>query len=603
MAININLYPPIVSTYLPAFLADPGICKMYLSISQYNSFESIKNVQVTIKNQNSNLSVLNAEKYPCEVMLKTLQQEGNKYYIDITKEDIDGGEFELNQYYKVQVRFTSIDASSVSLTPPQAIDSWLAANQNYFSEWSSICLIRAISTPDLEIVGWDIINNQLAWSNANNTLTGKLVFADENESDSLKSYRVVLKDDVGNILTDSGILYSDTFTNDNTFEYVFKYNFEVDNFYSYEIEYTTMNLYTSSTALEFFQVIQESDIDVTADILTTPEPELGCITVSIVKQNDGTKFTGDICIRRMAIDENIWEDLQFYTYNAVYEINDNWNDYSVESGVEYQYCIQAIDNTTNNRGGIVLSEPTMVIFDNMFLTTANINLCIKYNPSVSSFKRTLAESKIDTIGAQYPFFRRNGYTNYAQFPIGGLIVAEDNTTFLNIVESSLISSNQNKMSFSAAARSFITERKYRKEILDFLQADTIKLFRSTPEGNILIKLMDVSLTPQTALGRKIWSFTATAYEIDSCSVDNYLKYNIIQNNKKVIGEEPIILYYTNAQVDALLAKKADKAKSLDEYTITNSYTIAETNEKLTILNNTIDTKIDADSIADGGTWG
>jgi len=34
------------------------------------------------------------------------------------------------------------------------------------------------------------------------------------------------------------------------------------------------------------------------------------------------------------------------------------------------------------------------------------------------------------------------------------------------------------------------------------------------EGNIFIKLMEVNLTPKNELGRMIYTFSATAYEID-----------------------------------------------------------------------------------------
>ena len=57
----------------------------------------------------------------------------DRYYIEIKPDDIEEG-FQINQYYKVQIRFTAAEAASVDLTPPQAIDSWLAANLSNFSE-------------------------------------------------------------------------------------------------------------------------------------------------------------------------------------------------------------------------------------------------------------------------------------------------------------------------------------------------------------------------------------------------------------------------------------------------------------------------------------
>jgi hypothetical protein len=38
--------------------------------------------------------------------------------------------------------------------------------------------------------------------------------------------------------------------------------------------------------------------------------------------------------------------------------------------------------------------------------------------------------------------------------------------------------------------------------------------------------MDVNYQPNQTLGRRLWSFSATAYEIDECNLDNYEKYNI-----------------------------------------------------------------------------
>ena len=79
MAININLYPPIVDTYIPAFLVDSGtdkdICRIYFTLSQFNTMGDIENVQVTVRSQYTNLSVLNKSKYPSEVMLTSIQED------------------------------------------------------------------------------------------------------------------------------------------------------------------------------------------------------------------------------------------------------------------------------------------------------------------------------------------------------------------------------------------------------------------------------------------------------------------------------------------------------------------------------------------------
>ena len=59
MAIVNNLYPPICDTYMPAFLIDNADgCRVYFSLSAFNSLSDIKNVQVTVRNQATNASML-----------------------------------------------------------------------------------------------------------------------------------------------------------------------------------------------------------------------------------------------------------------------------------------------------------------------------------------------------------------------------------------------------------------------------------------------------------------------------------------------------------------------------------------------------------------
>jgi hypothetical protein len=72
----------------------------------------------------------------------------------------------------------------------------------------------------------------------------------------------------------------------------------------------------------------------------------------------------------------------------------------------------------------------------------------------------------------------------------------------------------------------LTQREFRELVMNFLYSDQPKLFRSTPEGNILVRLTDVNLTPNQQLGRMIYDFSCTATEIGECSIENYKLYQI-----------------------------------------------------------------------------
>ena len=539
MAININLYPPIVDTYVPAFLVDSGtdkdICRIYFTLSKFNTINNIKNVQITVRNQYTNLSVLDKSKYPSEIMLTSIQEDTSKtsddrYYIELNKTDIQGGKFEINQYYKVQMRFTHVDAAEVSLTTPQAIDGWLAANINLFSEWSTVCLIRGISTPQLAVSGFTIENGEISWANYNPVIYGTLSFKNKEETEKLKSYQIKLYDKNNNLLTDSGIQY----TNTNSFSYGLNYNFVAGTAYKFTIECTTMNLYSAIARYEFKTAIEESEIlDFT--FIANADEDNGRIVLTIKKSNITDGFTGELVLRRTSNKTNftIWEDLKTYKYTGATAIKETFNDMTIESGVWYKYYLQKRSN------GVAASTkyirtPIMVIFDDMFLTTKDRQLKIKFNPTVSSFKRTIQESRTDTIGSQFPFVRINGNANYAQFPIGGLISFQiDESNLFTSVEELFgkhlyLYTDYNNNHKITEANNIVYEKLFKDKVIEFLYSEQPKLFRSATEGNFIVKIMDVSFSPNATLGRRIVSFTATAYEVAECNIDNFKKYDILE---------------------------------------------------------------------------
>jgi hypothetical protein len=543
MAIDINLYPPIVDTYVPAFLVDSGtnkdICRIYFTLSQFNTMNDIANVQVTIRSQYTNLSVLNKTLYPSEVMLTDIYEDTTKtsddrYYIEIYKTDIQGGAFEINQYYKVQMRFTHIDAASVSLTTPQAIDGWLAANINQFSEWSTVCLVRGISTPQLAVSGFTIDGGNISWANSNPIIYGSVKFANEEETEKLKSYQIKLYNANDEVLIDSGIQYTNTNNNPNSFSYTLPYNFMAGESYKFTIECVTMDLYSALAIYEFSVSAEEQEI-LDMSFSAEKDEDNGRIVLTIKKSGVTDGFTGEVILRRASSKTNftIWEDLKTYTYSGETNIKEIFSDTTIESGVWYKYYIQ------KRSKGVAASvkyikSPLMIIFDDMFLTTKDRQLKIKFNPTVSSFKRTIQESRTDTLGSQFPFVRRNGHMNYAQFPIGGLISFQIDESHLFTSLEELFGENlklytaHNEGNRITEANDIVYEKLFKDKVIEFLYSEQPKLFRSATEGNFIVKVMDASFSPNATLGRRIVSFTATAYEIAECNIDNFKNYGILE---------------------------------------------------------------------------
>ena len=535
-----NLYPPILDTWAPAFVRISA-CRVYFSLSNYNSINDIdiNKTQIIVNSQNTNLSVLNAETYPSGIKISSIAvdesvQGDNRYYVTISPSDIDGG-FELNQFYKVQIRFTGVGATALP-SDSKGLAPWLINNQSRFSEWSTVCIIKGIEQPLIYIKGFEDANDQTVVTFTSDTIrfVGKMYYENnaELEKEYLKSYQIdIYNDSSGELVGSSGIVYTEVY-NPNEINYTFPYSFEDGLTYRAEVSYVTNNGYQGSATFVFNIIIVTIDA-LNARITASADEEYGRIKVDIVSEEE--TYIGNLAIRRTSSksDFKIWEDVKILVLLGDGKINISWYDYTVESGILYRYCAQKINLNEDRGAAIKTINPVMIVLDDMFLTQEDFQLKIKYNPSVSSFKHTLSESITETIGSKYPFFKRNGKVNYRQFPISGLIThfCDEDGVFLskdNIYteESRFYYDNYNEENNIDEYQDYIYEREFRNKIIDFLYQDNVKLFRSTTEGNILVKLMDVTFTPNETLGRMLYTFSATAYEVDECSIESYSKYKI-----------------------------------------------------------------------------
>ena len=395
-------------------------------------------------------------------------------------------------------------------------------------------MIRGISKPSLEVDGIDSETGTITWSLANTVITGELKFEDEEETDTLKNYQVKLYDGNKELLTDSGLLYANNYNNINSFNYTLKYNFEVNKEYSFTINYVTMAGYASQITREFLVTqgdVEELDISISAQA----DPENGRIGINLRRNGTAEAMIATLVIRRSSSKEDfsIWEDMYYHELNGS-EVKLTWYDTTVESDVWYKYSVQRI-NEQNQRGMYKeIKTPILVRFEDMFLTVGDKQLKIKFNPTVSSYKKVIQESRTDTLGSKYPFVRRNGYAEYVQFPIGGMIsfFMDEDELFTSRAElfgdTLKLYANYNDTNRIDNSNNYIYERKFRDKVIEFLYDEEIKLFRSPTEGNMLVKVMDASLTPNTQLGRYLWSFSATAYEMADCTVEQMREYKILK---------------------------------------------------------------------------
>ena len=130
------------------------------------------------------------------------------------------------------------------------------------------------------------------------------------------------------------------------------------------------------------------------------------------------------------------------------------------------------------------------------------------------------------------FRSRNGNMYYRTFSLSGTIAYEMDAEHQFATRSSIYGDWINVYGSYFVNRYInerndrITQRKFRELVMAYLYDDVPKLFRSTPEGNILVRITDVNLTPKQELARMIYDFSCTAIEIGDASIENYKLYNI-----------------------------------------------------------------------------
>ena len=574
MAILNNLYPPVVPDAMPAFL-QKQVCLIGLSISIYNSIEDISTdlVQVSIVDLNKNISAFKETLYPSGIKITSMYPIDNLYgythVIQIDPNDLKNG-FELNHFYKVQLRFTKSGIDKVGVGE----SSWFEDHLTDFSEWSKACVIRPISTPSLSLNNFSETGQQTSEIMLSNPLVdiiGRLTFESKEETEYLKSYNIkILDGETQEILFNSDDIYPIA---KNEFNYTLPYGLIDGNSYFLQLSYTTNNLYQNSKKFKFIVIEYYGTDTLNAAISTEPNSENGTIKIRVTS-TVGENFLGSFTIRRTSSESNFsfWEDVKTVSYTTGTQLNYEWQDRTIQSGVFYKYCIQK-RNSNGIRGPIIRpqdsggAEYVICEFEDMFLTTADQQLNIKFNPTLGDFKYNVTESQQITIGSKYPYIKRNADNYFRTFSIGGLISSfiDNSDWYIPSVEktsndyesqitggelknftskkeiyknSANLYKQYNKDNNISDYNDYIYERKFREKVYDFLYKNDVKLFRSSTQGNILVKLMNISFQPMDGLSRRLYSFTATAVEIDQANLSNYDKYNI-----NIIGD-----YLTQVEV-------------------------------------------------------
>lgn len=666
-----KLYPPITEEVMPAFCLTYNKKEQKISASirvDFNLNRAVANAE--IQGIAMRLRTISTNKYVITEDLNINPTTGKSEGIAIACDVVEGKAnflitmennpdamelLKVGQYYKIQLAFIGLDNG------PD-----IKSNIGY---WSSVATIKCVAKPSVTIANFDqndvnIFTNEIVGKYEQDTSTG-------DSSEKVYSYSFELYDDDGNIIDETGqqLHNSTADTSSTSSTDIFRSYKELTENKFYYIIYKIKTINGLEVQSPRYQVIAQKSIDPEEDITLVVSngtednyyearvnqswhpweegiikiyPDLnGHVNHNINDKGANKTITGNFVILRSSSKDNYqtWQEVRRFRLQNQAPYTKVIYDYTVEQGISYRYAIQQFNRQQfyskkiyaykrNPINGEILYENSspvyndvMADFEDMFLYDGKRQLKIKFNPKVASFKNSLQEQKIDTIGGKHPFIFRNGIICYKEFPISGLISfqedeaelfinnddyeqmmlerfeldskvrdkdsyyqykllsndAEFNNAIKNNTElyrqvlrakdqnphENLLTTSQKspkeyyyeKINTAADAIEYrkigypiykkqenvlsVTGERYFKDyqkvqtysktdltseniaaeryfkllVLDWLTDGKPKLFRSPTEGNYIVRLLNVSLTPKTELGRMIHEFSCTAYEI------------------------------------------------------------------------------------------
>lgn len=429
-------------------------------------------------------------------------------------------------YYKVQVAFIN------------------GYGAGYYSD---VGIVKCTTQPDIYIKNMtegEISNSHFyeytgVYSQAGN---GK------DKTEKVYSYRFDLYDEENKIVATSGEQIHNTSLDTERFEssdvWLLTKDLRPGHLYGIQYTVTTLNKLTVSSPIYNIMQVETASFDMDADLQAEMNYENGFINVRLVPKSINAKsLSGNFLLLRSSNEDSYsdWKQLHKFTLTNQKPDLVLWQDFTVQQGLYYRYALQTYNdyglysNKIQNVEGAILAD-----FEDAFLFDGERQLNIRFNPKITSFKNNVLETKMDTLGGQYPFIFRNGNVSYKEFPISGLISAlsDPDGLFLKTAQNFAAGAtrprteakdNYYELSTNLTTGNFYKEREFKMRVLDWLNNGKPKLFRSPGEGSYIVRLMNSSLAPNDTLGRMLHTFTATAYEIAECNFENLIKYNFISS--------------------------------------------------------------------------
>ena len=511
------IYAPVLES-VPAFCCDADETTVYIKINyKHNRAVQIVNntgIRLRIMTMNNGESLIqDSDKKALSIRTTviSLQNNNNSFSIPLSSFTVPMVE---GQYYKFQIAYDD-DITPQRKTP----DANLA--------WSSVAIGRYIGKqPTFYLVGLqdDPEEEDRAYKSAQVQYIGEY----RHDFETLYKYKI----EIEGIDSTGWQIYNESVQMQLTSGKALQANLK----YKVTFSIITINGYEGSIS-KWVEVDAATHTLAGAKLEAIPNQENGYIDIVYTGYGEEKKLTQSNYLLLRSENLRDWEEIVSFYASAEVKGLDSfllYRDYTIEQGSVYYYALQEftywpVNQWTNFQSGTkFISNGAQANFEHIILSDADRTLVVEYNPKVSSYKNTILEGKTDTIGSKYPFFFRNGDVKYKEIPISGLISYQMDEEHLFMSEEELGLSSVD-WSTNLTGDNIAAERKFKNAVLDWLNNGQPKILRTPTEGNFIVRIMQVSLSPNDTLGRMLHTFQATAYECADFTQENLRNMNLLSS--------------------------------------------------------------------------
>lgn len=261
---------------------------------------------------------------------------------------------------------------------------------------------------------------------------------------------------------------------------------------------------------------------------------------------DKSKVISEIAVLRSVLGEGLlkWEEVTRIKASTMQEAV--LYDYFVENGNYYRYALQPI-LANGIKGAITTFYDMVSTFEGFWLLGENdMQFSFIYNGKIGTMTRRKPKDFIETIAGRFPYSVQASELDYYTFPFSGtltyhqdvqhLLTAENYTTaispdptipigFVEIKYGDEMRLNM-KNDLEEMQDGMVMQRAWRNKILDWLTDGKLKILKSEAQGNILVEVSNVKVTPVESLYGLVCDFECDMTQMGLVSEKTLQKYSL-----------------------------------------------------------------------------